>query len=98
MAPAGFPATDASGGDLTALQSGTAAQLDAGPAGSIQLGDPAPANDAALVPTPQTQQPAALDPRAVDRIDLSAVAADGLSSEAGRLNVPSGHGVRLLYC
>ena len=97
MSSAGFLVTEGSGGDLT-LQSGNAGQFDAGLAGSIELGDQAPVSDVPLDSTPQTTQPAALDPRAVDRIDLSAVVADGLSSEVGRLNVPSGHRVRLLNC
>ena len=84
-----FLAADTPGRD-SGPQSGNAVQPDAGPAGSAQLADPASPGNAPLESTPQTTQLSALDPQAVDGIDLSAVVEDALSSEVGRLNIPSG--------
>ena len=68
------PAASGAAAGAGVAASATIVQPDAGAAGSGQFGDPTPVNDAPLGSTPLTTQFPALDPQAVDRIDLSLVA------------------------
>ena len=76
-------ARQAASGVQSPISTATQLQPDAGPAGSAQLGGPSPAGNAPSAPAPLMSQLPPLDPQAVDRIDLSAVADDGLRPLAG---------------